>query len=101
MNVILPEHLEEITIKDMIIGESGYAVAWAMYAERDSTLWLNGDYTFDKEPGGTADMKIERVNGGFKVDISKVDLDSRKWSSSGPGFSDSFTPVPVVELIGA
>ena len=99
-NAILPEHLEEVTIKDMIIGESGYTVPWAMYAERDGTLWLNGDYMFEKEPGGTVEMKIERVNGGYKVDIRRVDEKSRRWSSTGPGFFGSFKPVPVVELVG-
>lgn len=99
-NVFLPEHLEEVSIKDMIAGEIGYTVPWAMYAERDGSLWLNGNYSFRGDPGGTVQMIIERTGGGYAVDISRVDKSMRHWSSTGPHYSGEFPPLPVVELRG-
>ncbi len=67
----LPNHLEEIAIRDMLEGESGYAYPWAMWADVNGRLWLNGDYPFCKEADKTAQMKITRIDKSFEVDISR------------------------------
>ena len=96
MNAILPEHLVEISLQDLIVGESGWIVPWAMYAKKDGTLWLNGNYTFEKEQRGTASMRVERVAGGYSVDLNQCQ--DERYSLSGPCFMGDFAPLAVVEI---
>jgi len=97
--VTLPDHLEEITIKDMLEGESNYTVPWAMWADEKGRLWLNGRYFFHKEDGGigkTTRMKITRINGGFEVDISRCK--NEKWASE-ENIAWNANRLPVVKLV--
>ncbi len=96
---MLPDHLEEVTIKDMLEGESCYTVPWAMWADEKGHLWLNGSYLFHKEDGGagkTTRMKITRINGGFEVDTSRCK--DEKWASEENPAWD-INRLPVVKLI--
>jgi hypothetical protein len=96
--VMLPEHLEEITIKDMIIGETGWIVPWGMYADSDGYLYVNGGYTYSNVPGGTVDTKIEMTSRGLIVDISRSRR--KEWAKDDcPHFGGDPNPVPVVELV--
>lgn len=96
MNALLPEHLAEISLQDLILGETGWIVPWAMYAEKDGTLWLNGNYTFQEKQAGTASMLVERVEGGYSVDLHQCQ--DERFSLDGPCFMGDFTPLAVVEV---
>ena len=56
-------------IKNMQDGMEAYTVPWAMYAERDGKLWLNGNYTIHTSPGGTVQMKVKKLMGVFFVTL--------------------------------
>lgn len=93
MSSLLPDHMEEDTIKRMNVGDWGYTTPWAMYAERDRTMWINGNYTIDKSPGGTVQMLIRRMSDGVEVDLSTIR--GEQYSPGGAGFLGAFTPLPV------
>jgi|WetSurMetagenome_2_1015567.scaffolds.fasta_scaffold371585_2 hypothetical protein len=60
MRAKLPPSLEEVNLKSLCNGMSVYVVPWAMYAEEDGSLYLNGNYTFSPRPGGTENMKVTK-----------------------------------------
>jgi hypothetical protein len=94
---ILDESLEEITLDDLVDGQEVYTVPWAMYVEKDRTVWLNGSYSFCLEPRGTNRLKVIRQNSQYACDITLC-RDSR-WSANGPMFFGDFTPLPVSRII--
>ena len=58
---ILPDNLEETTIKDLLDFEEWvYTVPWAMVADESGRLWIDGGYGFSKIPGGTFSMAIKK-----------------------------------------
>ena len=65
---ILPEDMEQETIIRMSPGDSAWCVPWAVWVDGGRNLWISGDYTIEKEPGGTVAMKITRTPEGVKVD---------------------------------
>jgi len=97
MNARLPDELVQCGIKDMIEGEVGWTVPWAMYADYDGSLWLNGSYTLQENPGGTVEMMISKKYNQYIVDITHC-LEW-KWNKGTPGFVGDFEPIPVSELI--
>ena len=97
MNTLLPEYKETITIKDMILGEEGFVVPWAMFANPDRTLWLNGNYTFGREPGGTVQMLVKKVTGGYEIDVSLCP--DKTWLPVGANYVGRFDELPVVDFI--
>jgi hypothetical protein len=99
MNAKLPEELEYVGLKDLIEGESTYTLPWAMYADDEGNLWLNGNYPLNKEPKGTAKMRVTKRNGGYIVDVSLC-KDSR-WSRGGGQFVGEFVPLPVHKVVGS
>ena len=96
-NALLSDDIEERTISQMLPGESGWALPWGMYADTDRKLWLNGKYGIHDEPGGTVEMRVKRVNGGFEVDISCC-RDST-WSPGGDSYVGGARPEPVVKVV--
>lgn len=50
----------ELEIGEMKIGESGWAVPWALGADSADRLYLRRDYTIHKRPGGTVSMQVVR-----------------------------------------
>lgn len=98
MNVRLPDELEKKTLETLLPGETVYTLPWAMFADKDGELWLNGNYPYSQEPYGTMSMRVSRVRGGYHVDLSHVDSGSRTWSRVGAGYVGNPNPLPVVEL---
>jgi hypothetical protein len=96
MNARITPQMTQRCIKDMKVGDEYWTVPWAMYADLDGELWLNSNYSFHSEPGGTVEMKVIRMGHGFMVDISKCD---RRWNEGEPNYSNEFVPEPVVEVI--
>lgn len=81
----------------MLIGEECWVTPWAMYADTNSSLWLNGSYSIHNNQVGTARMKIKRTEDGYLVDVSKCA--DYGWKPTGPGYATSFTPLPVIQLV--
>lgn len=65
---ILPDGMEEYTISSMSVGEAMYTVPWAMWVDRQRRCWLRPDFSIDKNPQGTASMRVRREQDGFHVD---------------------------------
>lgn len=97
MNAKLPINLEQETIEDMLIGEECWVAPWAMYADTDSSLWLNSGYSIHNKQFGTVNMKIKRVEDGYLVDVSKCA--DYGWKPARPGYATPFTPLPVIQLV--
>jgi hypothetical protein len=64
---VLPETYEEETIEKMLPGEVGYTVPWAMWADANRVLWLNGHYGITARPHGTSHLRVERTKAGAIV----------------------------------
>ena len=98
--VRLPARLIQKRLVDIPIGTSVWEVPWAMWVDRVGACWMSGTFSwdgnhhFDNRPQGTADMRITRVQGGFKVDMQRS---RHRW-----GFEDKMPgefDIPVVELV--
>uniref|UniRef100_A0A6M3JGV0 Uncharacterized protein n=1 Tax=viral metagenome TaxID=1070528 RepID=A0A6M3JGV0_9ZZZZ len=92
----LPKDRYERTIKEMPPHTSGWTVPWAMYADEDGELWINGNYTVFSDRGGTVNMLVGRTSSGVVVSIVECDA---KWSRGKPYFAGDFTPLRVEDLI--
>ena len=92
----IPDNLVEVALKDVLIGESVYVVPWAMYAETDGELFINGKYDFHLSSFRTSQMKLTRMKDGFVVDISNCR--DEKWSPSGACYVGGSLPIPVIGL---
>ena len=67
----------------MDVGEAGWVVPQAMYADDQRRLWLNGNSTIRAEPGGTVRMAVRRDEAGWHVDASGCRPDERWGSRKG------------------
>lgn len=94
----LPESLEEVGLKDIVEGETVYTVPWAMYADYNGELWLNGNYSIHNQRGGTVQMGVTKKHGEYICDVSYCK--SHGWSRGGGQFVGDFTPLPVASLVG-
>lgn len=63
----LPPSLEEPTIGKMIVGQNGYTVPWAMWADTDRRCWLKASFPCLPTMSGTVRMYIERRTDGYHV----------------------------------
>jgi hypothetical protein len=89
----LPDkYLETGRIKDMEIGDSGYAVPWALSVNLRREVFLNPNYTIEPDAGGTLTMRVSRGLGGYVVDITRVDR--FRWTPDADAEG-----LPVVRLI--
>lgn len=95
MNAELPRSMETVTIADMPVGTTAYTVPWAMYADQDRKLWLDPSFTFEGRPGGTVQMRVTRLDKGFRV--SYVPGETYEPGSRRTPGEDG---LPVVELTG-
>jgi hypothetical protein len=91
---VLPEHLEQNTIRNMTPGDKGYTVSWAMWADLDRNLWINGNYTIHDDPHGTVKMLIERTKDGVIV-YKRTIKDERYSLQAGPCYVGGSDDLPV------
>lgn len=94
----LPSERQEVTIEDMMPGDSGWTVPWGMYADPRGALWLNGSYTIHDQPGGTVNMRVWRdeADGYWRVDATACR--DRKWPLGGGCYVGRFfRPIPVAD----
>lgn len=92
----LPNSRQEPQLKDLAPGQKTWTVPWAMYAERNGKLWLNGDYSQNHAPGGTVEMLVmrDKRTGAYHVDARQT---GHQWSKDGPCYCGDFTPIEVAE----
>ena len=64
---LLPETHDEPTIGAMLLGESGYAVPWAMWVDGERRCWLHPSYTIHPDRGGTVQMRVTRTEDGYEA----------------------------------
>jgi len=88
----LPEHLVELTLDTMQIGDVAYVTPWTMYVDRERFCWLARSFPPGKTPGGTVEMRVERRSDGFHV-----------WAVPGYRYTPKGQPadgeyLPVAEL---
>lgn len=69
---VLPENLETITISSLMEDETVYVVPWSILADEKGRLWIRGDYSFLREPGGTFHVKITRSGEAVIVDKGSI-----------------------------
>ncbi len=100
----LPEHLQKRTLKHLLPGESAWCVPWVLsYDPHDgNVLYLDGDRTAHLEPGGTVELRVQRLEDGrVMVDASLIDDDElRDDVSPLPQSEDAEGLMRVDELVG-
>lgn len=68
----LPEKfIEKNTLGQMEVGKEAYTVPWAMAVTQEGFCFLNGSYTFQRETGGTVQMKVELTKDGYVVHVPR------------------------------
>ena len=72
MSSKLPGELTQLLIAHMKVGDSGYTVPWAMWADVNGDLWIHGGYPVWSESGGTGHMHIERTETDMRVRKSTI-----------------------------
>jgi len=95
---MLPESFEENTIEQMLPGDRGYTVPWAMFPDQNRVLWINGHYTIDSEPFGTGHMLIERTKTGVIVYQNTIGDHKYQIPSGETSWSKSDYKLPVEQL---
>ena len=61
-------------IKDLMPGEGGWTVPWAAEFDEDgNVVELDENFSIHDSPGGTLQMFIVRIGGGYNVDVSCID----------------------------
>lgn len=68
--VCLPEELEhKDDIAEMVVGQTGYTVPWAMWVDEERRCWLAPDCPLTPHPHGTATMQVTRDDEGWHVTV--------------------------------
>ncbi|MEU9332298.1 caspase family protein [Streptomyces sp. NPDC048290] len=92
---LLPEDMQPATISGMEVGAVAYTLPWAMWADEHRRLWLHPDYPADEHPGGTVEMKIQRVPGGYHVWAPP----DHHYQPGPPAFVGAHGRLPVLRLV--
>jgi hypothetical protein len=84
----LPVNFENNSqLKNMKVGESGYIVPWGMWVDMDGNSYLNENYNLHPTPGGTVQLKITKVSGGYIAHVHEM-KDDYKWTKqNGPSYA--------------
>lgn len=89
---ILPENLETIVISSLMEDETVFVVPWSITADVDGRLWINGEYSFSREPHGTLCVRITRSGNSILVDQDSIGdhtYERRPLSKKDNWFGDS------------
>jgi len=96
----LSEDMEQETIGNMSVGDVGYTVHWAVFADKNRKLWINTKYDIFEEAGSkgtTIQLKVKRMKDFFAIDVNSID--GYKWQPEEPhyvGQKDSdFAPCSI------
>lgn len=69
---VLPEEFDQLNIKDLIDGETAYSVPWSVWVKMNGTAQINGKYSFEEKPKGTASMEIKRRGNEILINLKTV-----------------------------
>ncbi|MET8827090.1 caspase family protein [Streptomyces sp. NPDC004610] len=94
-SALLPEDMQPDTISGMEVGAVAYTLPWAMWADENRRLWLHPDYPADAQPGGTVEMKIQRVPGGYHVWAPP----DHHYQPGPPAYVGAHGRLPVLRLV--
>lgn len=94
----LPEELEQITIDGLLEGESAYVVPWAMWADSERTLYINGNYSAHFQAGGTVHMRITRR--GDVIEVDRHTIGDHRYTPGPSGFVGGDVRAIPVRLVG-
>lgn len=97
-NAMLTKGMTEKKLEDLPVGGSAWTLPWAMYADKDGKLWLDGKFPAMKSAGGTVCMLVYRKEQGFVVNVSET-RDDESWD--GRRSLANVLPLQVIEVIGA
>lgn len=90
----LPEKLVKHNhIHEMMVGQSGFTVPWAMSINKQRLCSLRPDYTFYDKPGGTVSLWIQKTPTGYRVFPDPSD--HYTWDPEG----ENHTGLPVCEVL--
>ena len=67
----LPNGRKELLARDLVVGQSGWMVPWALSVTQDGSMRLDGYHSVDATRGGTVEMFVTRAPSGFIVDITQ------------------------------
>jgi hypothetical protein len=95
MNAKLPAAKLERQIKHMIPGEVWWTVPWAIWADEDMNLWINGNYDVFDTPGGTVDTEVWLVADG-RYGVRHTG--NHRWRRKGSDHAWASASLPVVEF---
>lgn len=68
----LPEEFDALGIKDLIVGETAYAVPWSVWVRLNGTAAINGSFNFEEHPSGTLSMEIKKVGPKIQVNLKTI-----------------------------
>lgn len=92
----LPEEHEETMILSLLgVGETGWTVPWAMWADESGHCWLRGEYLYANALAGTLQMRVEHRTDGVYVGIpsdARYRRDRKQWNGAS---------IPVMGFLGA
>ena len=95
MNAKLPAAQLERQIKHMIPGEVWWTVPWAIWADEDLNLWINGNYDVFDGPRGTVDTEVWLVGDGrYGVRHTR----NHRWRPKSSDHAWAASSFPVVEF---
>ncbi|MBX4199495.1 hypothetical protein KW789_01210 [Candidatus Saccharibacteria bacterium] len=66
------EARERFSIRGMEVGESGWAVPWAVDVDTKGRLWLKPEYSIQPERDGLSAMLVERRDHGYVINFSYI-----------------------------
>lgn len=93
----LPDNMRERIIRDMPIGDQGWTVPWAVWADHEGKLWINGRYTLSNNPGGTVEMLVRRSEDGIEVSGIRRMTPQRNPTYVGSTMDDMLPVATVLE----
>lgn len=91
---VMPKGHMNPTIAEMKIGDTGWAVPWALVVDSEQRCWLRPGYTVSPSPGGTVDMKVSRASHGYVVNIAGCDY---SWYPLGDADKLSYIRVDTLD----
>ncbi|MEV7287121.1 caspase family protein [Streptomyces sp. NPDC093252] len=94
-SALLPEDMQPDTLSGMEVGAVAYTLPWAMWADENRRLWLHPDYPADAHPGGTVEMKVQRVPGGYHVWAPP----DHHYQPGPPAYVGDHGRLPVLKLV--
>ncbi len=97
MQATLPVELEDKMLRNLPKNQRVYTTPWAMYADADGKLWLNGNYTYTAKPQGTSELLVWYDDEGYICDKTKCA--NYRWTRGTPCFMGTHEPLPVSKLI--